>query len=100
MPPAPFSPSAPGTAGKSTVVLKPGDLPQPPGSCFDRYWVNTKVSPDPSERCSGTTGVAGRLTPGFSAAICGSFQVLMVPSYMAVSTLPLSFRCPVTPGRL
>ncbi|CKO50569.1 Uncharacterised protein [Mycobacterium tuberculosis] len=82
------------------MVPKPGDLPQPSGSCLDRYWVNKKVSPDPSERCSGTTAVPGRFTPGLSAAICGSSQVLMVPWYMAARTFPFSLRCSLTPGRL
>ena len=38
------------------------------------------VVPEPSERCTGVMAVLGRLTPGLSAAMAGSFQVLMAPS--------------------
>ena len=37
------------------------------------------VVPDSSERKNTEIGADGSVTPGFSAAIAGSFQVLMVP---------------------
>jgi hypothetical protein len=59
--------------------------------------VNRNVSPELSNRCTGTTGVPGSRTPGLSLAIFGSFQVLIVPWYISASTLPLSLRW--VPGR-
>jgi len=38
-----------------------------------------KVVPEPSERCTTLISVAGRPTPGFSAAIAGSFHFLILP---------------------
>ena len=50
------------------------------------------VVPEPSERCTTVMPVAGSLTPGLSAAICGSFQVLIEPAKMLATTGPESFR--------
>src|SRR6478735_1564304 len=47
-----------------------------------RYFENAEVVPEPSERTATVTAVLGRVAPGLSAAIFGSFQVLMVPMKM------------------
>ena len=39
-----------------------------------------KVVPEPSERWTTAMVVAGRLTPGLSSAIAGSFQFLTLPA--------------------
>src|SRR5215831_5465637 len=44
--------------------------------------------------------VEGRLTPGFSCAILGSFQDVMLPRKMSDSTAPVSFRLFGTPFAL
>src|SRR5690606_39299917 len=56
----------------------------PSGSCGQsapaasaRYSVKFSVVPDSSERFTGVIGVSGSCTPGFSAAIAGSFQVVI-----------------------
>src|SRR6266498_5494872 len=46
------------------------------GAAATRYLVKLLVVPEPSERCATVIGLAGRVTPGLSAAITGSFQVL------------------------
>src|SRR5215472_11456442 len=48
----------------------------------------------------GWIEVEGRVTPGFSFAILGSFQVLMVPMYMSATTGPVSRSGFDMPGRL
>src|SRR6478609_5816640 len=50
-----------------------------------RYLENAEVVPEPSERTATVTAVLGRVAPGLSAAIFGSFQVVMVPAKMAPS---------------
>lgn len=50
-------------------------------------------------RCTGTILVAGRVTPGFNAAIAGSFQVVILESKICARTVGLSFRFSM-PSRL
>ncbi len=38
-----------------------------------------EVVPEESERCITVIAVLGRLTPGLSALISGSFQLLILP---------------------
>src|SRR5262249_44252730 len=61
------------------------------GLAFARKSVNAYVSPLESLRNTGETLVAGSFAPGFRAAICGSFQCVILPRYMPASTGPLSF---------
>ena len=57
------------------------------------------VVPEPSERCTTAIAVLGRVTPGLSAAIFGSFHVLiwvdMMPARVSAVSCSLS-----TPLRL
>jgi len=50
------------------------------------------VVPDESERTAMVIGVLGRLTPGLSALIAGSFQVLIWPWKIFAMTVGSSFR--------
>ena len=51
-----------------------------PASVASRYWVKMKVSPELSGEWMGTIAWSGRLTPGFAAAIAGSFHMVILPS--------------------
>src|SRR5260370_30286127 len=62
-----------------------------------KFWVdgevvNRNVARALSARWNGTTLVCGSATPGLSAVILGSFQVVMDPWYISASTLPFSLR--------
>ena len=46
----------------------------------NRYSVKLLVVPEESERCTGVILVDGRLTSLLSAAMAGSFQVVIVPA--------------------
>ena len=50
------------------------------------------VVPEESERTARVIGVLGRLTPGLSAAIAGSFQFLILAWKMFAMTVGVSFR--------
>jgi len=45
----------------------------------------------------GVMSVDGRLTPGFSFLIAGSFQVVIWPRKIFARTAPLILRCGTTP---
>ncbi len=63
--------------------------------------MNTWVVPEPSERCDTVMAVAGSLSPGFSAAMAGSFHLVMAPRKMLAAVTPSSFSLPDSmPGRL
>src|SRR4051794_37315374 len=47
------------------------------GAAATRYWVKLSVVPDPSERWATVMAVDGSLASGLSAAMAGSFHVLM-----------------------
>ena len=55
--------------------------------------------PEESERTAMVIGVLGRLTPGLSALIAESFQVVILPWKMPAMTGADSFRL-LTPDRL
>src|SRR5665811_1699376 len=88
----PSLPLAPCPTGHSTVL--PADLVGSPcpiavtqsGLAFVRYVVKMLVVPEPSERWTTLTAVDGRVTPGFAAAIAGSFQVVIDPSKIPAMT--------------
>src|SRR5487761_122908 len=69
------------------------------GAAFVRYSEKFCVVPEESERTAVVIAVDGRVTPGFSALIAGSFQVLMLPWKMLAMTVAFSFRL-LTPVRL
>src|ERR1700752_5082868 len=50
------------------------------------------VVPEESERTARLIGVLGRLTPGLSALIAGSFQLLILAWKMSEMTAGVSFR--------
>src|ERR1700728_432180 len=83
--------------GKETVEALPSF--QAPPAAFTRYSEKFCVVPEESERTVGVIVVLGRLTPGLSALIAGSLQVVMVPWKMPARTVASSFS-PVTPPRL
>src|SRR5215469_11267335 len=57
------------------------------------------VVPEESERTAREIGVLGRLAPGLSALIAGSFQVLILAWKMSAMTVGSSFRL-LIPDRL
>src|SRR5450755_2094230 len=63
------------SAGHGTV--DPAPSVQTVGEAIVRYWVNSWVVPDPSERCATVIAVLGRVALGLSALIAGSSQVLI-----------------------
>ena len=56
-------------------------------AAFFRYSEKFCVVPEESERTAGVIAVHGRLTPGLSALIAGSFQVVMLPWKMFARTV-------------
>src|SRR5579872_3449972 len=100
MPALPVAPRAPGAGGHAIMVLNDSVLPQPFGSASARKVENKNVSALLSERCSVTTGRLGKVRPGLSDAIAGSFHVLIVPWYILDRISPDSVTYSVTPGRL
>src|SRR5215472_9642687 len=61
----------------------------------EKFW----VVPEESERTASVIGVLGRFTPGLSALIAGSFQVLILAWKMSEMTCGVSFRF-LIPDRL
>src|SRR5262245_34222956 len=61
-----------------------------------RYLLKLLVVPEPSERCTTVILVAGRFTPGLSAAMAGSFHIVIdVPKILpSVSGLNWSLSTP------
>src|SRR5215467_7064570 len=61
----------------------------------EKFW----VVPEESDRRAMVIAVLGRLTPGLSALIFGSFHLVMLAWKMSAMTGPSSFRL-LTPDRL
>src|SRR5476649_300449 len=63
-----------------------------------RYLVKLSVVPESSERKKTLMGSAGRVTPGLSAAIAGSFHVLMTPLkiFAVTAGVRISLSTPLT----
>src|ERR1700727_1125987 len=80
--------------GKETIEEVPRVQALPAAST--RYWEKFAVVPEESERTSSVIAELGRLTPGLSAVIAGSFQVLIWPSKIFARVGASSLR-PVTP---
>src|SRR5205807_10469734 len=75
----PELPFAPVPVGHLTVL---SGLPAAAVHCglyADRNCANAFVVPEESERCTTVIEVLGRLAPGLSALIAGSFQALTLP---------------------
>src|SRR2546430_1585175 len=72
---------------------------QTPGAPSTRNSEKFWVVPDESERWAMVTAVLGSLTPGFCAAIFGSFHLVILAWKMSAMTGASSFRL-LTPGRL
>src|ERR1700746_584899 len=83
--------------GHLRVLLLPSAHALPTASC--RNSVKFCVVPEESERTARLIGVLGRLTPGLSALIAGSFQLLILPWKMLAMVGASSFRLE-TPDRL
>src|SRR5262245_13935673 len=52
------------------------------------HWVNCAVAPEPSDRTTGTIWIAGRLRPGLSRLIAGSFHLLRTPVNILAMFVP------------
>ena len=85
--------------GHETVLSLPTLLFQVGLTC-DRKSVKPLVVPDESERCTMVIDVLGRLTPGLSLAIAGSFHFLIVPWKMLAVVGPSSLRPVLSPDTL
>src|SRR2546428_13642921 len=83
----PSLPSPPVPTGHCTALSAPTFDPHS-GLSFESHEVNTLVVPDSSERWTTWIGLAGRLTPEFSAAMAGSFQALIFPRKMLAADVP------------
>src|SRR5215813_782955 len=84
--------------GQLGMVFVPGLLANS-GLIALRCFVKTNVVPLLSARTTTLIGVAGSCTPGFEAAISGSFHVLTVPRKIPEYALRESFSS-LTPSRL
>src|SRR4051794_15991090 len=84
-------------AGQATVSPLPRVQSVPPTAT--RYLVKLLVVPEPSERCTTTIGVAGRVLPALSATIAASFQVVILPPKILARVTGLSLRSTI-PARL
>ena len=77
------------------------DLPpvkvQPPAAV--RYLVKLSVVPEDSERCTVAMASVGRVTPGLTAAIALSFQLVILPPKMDTSSCGVRISL-LTPDRL
>src|SRR5215468_7671235 len=94
-PPLPLPPRL--VAGQLMVESLPSF--QTPGADCTRNEEKFEVVPEESERRAMVIAVLGRLTPGLSAVIFGSFHFLMSAWKIPAMTGPSSFRF-VTPGTL
>ena len=83
--------------GHLTVLLLPSAHALPTASC--RNSVKFCVVPEESERTARVIGVLGRLTPGLTALIAGSFQEVILAWKMSEISVGVSLRL-LTPGRL
>ena len=70
------------------------------GSTAARNAVKPAVVPEESERWIVVIAVLGSVTPGFSALISASFQVLTLPRKMSARVLPSSLSPVLTPVTL
>src|SRR6201995_4106802 len=91
--------AAPVPVGHLTSLPAPMELFQM-GLTSDRYVVNPLVVPDESERCTTVMAFLGRLMPGLSFLIAGSFPVLILPRKVSASVGPSSLSPLLMPGRL
>src|SRR3954469_15730069 len=94
LPLAPVSPDGHLTSLSAPIAdLKAGEE-------SDRKVVKPLVVPDESERWTTVIFVAGRLTPGLSALIFASFQVVIFLRKMSAAVVPSSLRPFCRPGTL
>src|SRR5262249_40942430 len=87
----PSFPSLPVPVGHCTDLSAPTCLSHV-GLCEDSHEVNTNVVPESSERWTTEIGVFGSCTPWLSAAIAGSFQVVISPRKIFAAVSPSSLR--------
>src|SRR5215469_4959306 len=92
-PPLPLPPRL--LAGQAMVELLPSFQF---GAEETRNWEKFAVVPEESERRAMVIAVLGSVTPGLSAAIAGSFHLVILAWKMSARTGASSFR-PVTPDR-
>src|SRR6516164_1356221 len=93
-PPLPLPPRL--AAGQEMVELVPSFQF---GAASTRNCEKFAVVPEESERRAMTIGVLGRLTPGLSALIAGSFHFVTLAWKISAMTGASSFRL-LTPDRL
>src|SRR6476661_6680549 len=77
----------------------PGAAVQAPPPAAARYLVKFSVVPESSARCTDWIASDGSVTPGFAAAIVGSFQFAIVPPKIPANTAGVRISLS-TPDRL
>src|SRR5437762_2160404 len=89
-PATPSLPLPPTPVGQFTAVATPTFLPHS-GEDLARKSHQMYEVPEPSERCTTVMSAAGRLTPGFSLAMAGSFHFVTLPRKMSARRGPENF---------
>src|SRR3954452_12332851 len=84
-PDVPWAPSPPLTGHRLS-----GSWDQAPCPALLSHSVKFLLVPESSERWTGTMRSAGRLVPGLSALIAGSFQSVMLPAKILAAVLVYS----------
>src|SRR3984885_8512835 len=92
-------PPSPARAVDGNLMVEPVPSVHALPAASTRYWEKFAVVPEESERTARVIAELGRLTPELSAAIAGSFQVLICPSKIFARVVASSLR-PVTPDKL
>src|ERR1700722_111537 len=92
-------PPLPARAVDGNLMVEPVPSVQALPAASTRYWEKFAVVPEESERTARVIAELGRLTPGLSAVIAGSFQVLIWPWKIFARVVASSFS-PVMPDRL
>src|SRR5437667_7663996 len=86
----------PATSSAGQFVVSPAVNVNTPGAAAVRNLVKLEFVPEASERCTGVIFVDGSVTPGLSALIAGSFQVLIC-SWKILATVGASRTRLLTP---
>src|ERR1700722_10543812 len=92
-------PPLPARAVDGNLIVEPWPSVHALPAASSRYWEKFAVVPEESERTARVIAVLGRLTPELSAAIAGSFQVLIWPWKIFARVVGSSLR-PLTPDKL
>src|SRR5689334_7418351 len=77
---------------ESQFTVSPRPNVHVPTAALVRKPVKLLVVPEPSDRCTTVIDVLGRVTPGLSAAMAGSFQFLICTWKILASVAGLNWR--------